>query len=87
MWPHSCSAWGHPQLHQCSQPCSLTLAVPRDGAPPPLWAPCAGAPAPHCKELLPYIQPEPPLFQLETILTCPITAGPAEVFVPFLLTV
>ena len=37
----ACSAQGHPQLQQCSQPHPLTVAVCRDGAPPPLWAPCA----------------------------------------------
>lgn len=59
----SCSARGHPQLHQCSEPCSLTLAVPRDGAPPPLCATRASASLPDCKRLLPY-------FSLH--LLCPI---------------
>ena len=41
-----CNAQGHPQLHQCSEPPSLTLGVWRDGDPPPHWAACASA-SPH----------------------------------------
>ena len=41
--PTACSAQRHPQLQQCSQPHPLTVCVYRDGAPPPLWAPCATA--------------------------------------------
>ena len=35
---------GTPQLHQ--SPSSLTMGVPRDEAPPPLWAACASASLP-----------------------------------------
>ena len=36
-------------------PSSLTLAVCRDGAPPPLWATCATASPPSVPNLLPYL--------------------------------
>jgi len=41
---------------------SLTLAVCRDGASPPLWATYAVPHSPYCANLLPCIQPKSPLF-------------------------
>ena len=57
-------------------PSSLTLAVCRDGAPPPLWATCATASPPSVPNLLPYLQPQSPLLQSEAISPSPITQTP-----------
>ena len=43
---------------------SLTVAVCRDGAPPPLCAPCAVPHRPQCEQL-PYTQPKSPSFSLK----------------------
>ena len=76
----ACSAQRHPQLQQCSQPHSLTVAVCRDGAPPPLCAPCA---VPHCPQRegflltstpnLPSLslKPLPTVLSLQTLLQHP----------------
>jgi len=60
-------------------PSSLTLAVCRDGAPPPLSATCATASLPSVPNLLPYLQAQSPFLQSEAISTCPITADLAKV--------
>ena len=57
-------------------PSSLTLAVCRDGAPPPLWATCATASPPSVPNLLPYLQPQSPLLYSEAISPSPITQTP-----------
>ena len=57
-------------------PSSLTLAVCRDGAPPPLWATCATASPPSVPNLLPYLQAQSPLLQSEAIFPSPITQTP-----------
>jgi len=44
--PTACSAQGHPQLQQCSQPHPLTGGGGMEGGPPPLCAPCASASLP-----------------------------------------
>ena len=65
-------------------PSSLTLAVCRDGAPPPLWATCATASPPSVPNLLPYLQSKSPLFHLETISPRPNPTDPVTESVPFL---
>ncbi len=57
-------------------PSSLTLAVCRDGAPPPLWATCATASPPSVPNLLPYLQAQSPLLYSEAISPSPITQTP-----------
>jgi len=59
----------HPALNRdthssisAQSPSSLTLAVCRDEAPPPLWATCASVYYPYGKQLPPYIQFKSPLF-------------------------
>jgi len=54
------------------------VAVCRDGAPPPLWAPCAVSHRPQCEQLLPYIQSKSPFFSLGTISRCTITTDPPK---------
>ena len=71
----ACRAQGHQQLQQCAQPHPLTLDVPTDGAPAPLWAPCAVPHCPHCKQL-PYTQPKSPPFYYETFSPSAMTRLP-----------
>ena len=66
-------------------PSSLTLAVCRDGAPPPLWATCATASPPSVPNLLPYLQAQSPLLQSEAISPSPITTNPTKESLPFFL--
>ena len=78
----------HRDTHSSSSahsPNSLTWAVCRDGAPPPLWATCASASPPSVPNLLPHLHSQSPLLSSEAISPSPI-ADPTMESVPSLLT-
>jgi len=82
--PTACCVQGHHPAAQAAQrhippglECLQGWGVHRIPAQPVPVPHC-----PHCKRLLPYIQPKSPLFQFEAISPRPFTTDPAKEAVP-----